>query len=54
MARQKGIIKLTGENGCLFFFKSKNGFLAREKVRFEKWSYWGVEGNDKTTKLGVT
>ncbi len=31
MARQKGIIKLTGKVGDLSFYKSKDGFLAREK-----------------------
>lgn len=31
MARQKGIIKLTGKIGDLSFYKSKDGFLAREK-----------------------
>lgn len=36
MARQKGIIKLTGKVGDLSFYKSKDGFLAREKG--------GVEG----------
>ena len=37
MARQKGIIKLTGKVGDLSFYKSKDGFLAREKG--------GVEGD---------
>lgn len=36
MARQKGIIKLTGRVGDLSFYKSKDGYLAREKG--------GVEG----------
>ncbi|WP_262708103.1 hypothetical protein [Brumimicrobium glaciale] len=31
MARQKGIIKLTGKIGDLSFYKSKDGYLAREK-----------------------
>jgi len=31
MAKQKGIIKLTGKIGDLSFYKSKDGFLAREK-----------------------
>ena len=31
MARQKGIIKLTGKVGDLSFYKSKDGYLAREK-----------------------
>lgn len=31
MAKQKGIIKLTGKVGDLSFYKSKDGFLAREK-----------------------
>ena len=31
MARQKGIIKLTGKIGDLSFYKSQDGFLAREK-----------------------
>lgn len=31
MARQKGIIKLTGKIGDLSFYKSSDGFLAREK-----------------------
>ena len=31
MARQKGIIKLTGKIGDLSFYKSGDGFLAREK-----------------------
>src|SRR5690554_3121658 len=30
MARQKGIIKLTGKIGDLSFYKSKDGYLARE------------------------
>lgn len=31
MARQKGIIKLEGKIGDISFYKSKDGFLAREK-----------------------
>ena len=31
MARQRGIIKLTGKIGDLSFYKSKDGFLVREK-----------------------
>ncbi|MFT6923348.1 MAG: hypothetical protein ACJA1C_002361 [Crocinitomicaceae bacterium] len=31
MARQKGIIKLTGKIGDLSFYKTQDGFLAREK-----------------------
>lgn len=31
MARQKGIIKLTGKIGDLSFYKTKDGYLAREK-----------------------
>ena len=31
MAKQKGIIKLTGKIGDLSFYKSKDGYLAREK-----------------------
>lgn len=31
MARQRGIIKLTGKVGDLSFYKTKDGFLAREK-----------------------
>lgn len=31
MARQKGIIKLTGKIGDLSFYKSQDGYLAREK-----------------------
>lgn len=31
MARQKGIIKLTGKVGDLSFYKSQDGYLAREK-----------------------
>src|SRR5690554_7680512 len=31
MARQKRIIKLTGKIGDLSFYKSKDGYLAREK-----------------------
>lgn len=31
MARQKGIIKLKGSIGDVSFYKSKNGYLAREK-----------------------
>jgi hypothetical protein len=31
MARQRGIIKLDGTIGDITFYKSKDGFLAREK-----------------------
>jgi hypothetical protein len=31
MAKQKGIIKLEGTIGDIAFFKSKDGYLAREK-----------------------
>lgn len=31
MARQKGIIKLDGTIGDITFYKSKDGYLAREK-----------------------
>jgi hypothetical protein len=31
MARQKGIIKLEGTIGDVSFYKSKDGYLAREK-----------------------
>ena len=31
MARQRGIIKLTGKIGDLSFYKSQDGYLAREK-----------------------
>jgi hypothetical protein len=31
MARQKGIIKLDGTVGGITFYKSKDGYLAREK-----------------------
>jgi hypothetical protein len=31
MARQKGIIKLDGTIGNITFYKSKDGYLAREK-----------------------
>lgn len=37
MARQKGIIKLAGTIGDVSFYKSKDGYLAREKG--------GVDGN---------
>ena len=46
MARQKGIIKLTGKVGDLSFYKSKDGFLAREKG--------GVEGNVSKTILPLS
>mgnify|MGYP000901090163 CR=1 FL=1 len=35
MARQKGITKLTGKIGDLSFYKSKDGYLAREKGGIE-------------------
>lgn len=35
MARQKGIIKLTGKIGDLAFYKSQDGYLAREKGGIE-------------------
>jgi hypothetical protein len=31
MARQKGLIKLDGTIGGITFYKSKDGYLAREK-----------------------
>lgn len=31
MAKQKGIIKLQGKVGDISFYKSKDGYLAREK-----------------------
>ncbi len=31
MARQKGIIKIEGEIGDISFYRTKDGFLAREK-----------------------
>ena len=31
MARQKGIIKLKGTIGDITFYKTKDGYLAREK-----------------------
>ena len=31
MARQKGIIKLKGTIGDITFYKSKDGYIAREK-----------------------
>ncbi|MCC6760406.1 MAG: hypothetical protein IT252_04285, partial [Chitinophagaceae bacterium] len=37
MARQKGIIKLDGTIGGITFYKSQDGYLAREKG--------GVEGD---------
>jgi len=33
MARQKGIIKLDGTIGGITFYKSQDGYLAREKER---------------------
>jgi hypothetical protein len=36
MARQKGIIKLKGKIGDLSFYKTKDGYLAREKGGVDK------------------
>ena len=36
MARQKGIIKLKGKIGDLSFYKTKDGYLAREKGGIDK------------------
>ena len=36
MARQKGIIKLKGSIGDITFYKSKDGYLAREKGGINK------------------
>ena len=36
MARQKGIIKLKGSIGDVSFYKTKDGYLAREKSGVDK------------------
>ena len=36
MAKQKGIVKLSGTIGDVSFYKSQDGFLAREKGGIDK------------------
>lgn len=53
MARQKGIIKLTGKVGDLSFYKSKDGYLAREKGGVEADRIKNDPAFERTRENGV-